>query len=146
MAKTIVVGYDDQEPAAKALERAAEEAKTRGCDLLVIAVAEMLLDPRAPRQFGTLSDGPTPSDFPEPPDISKAFEHAKELLASHNVSAEYRWEPGEPASILIAAAKAREAELIVIGDHHRGFFARLFGASITPEVQREAGCDVLVVS
>ena len=145
MAKTIVVGFDDQEPAARALEWAAEEAKERGCELLVVAVAEMALDPRTPRRFGTLSDGPVEVDFPEPPDITKAFSRARMLLATHGVSAEYVWEPGEPASILVEAAKAREAELIVIGDHHHGFFAKLFGASITPEVQREAGCDVLVV-
>lgn len=146
MAKTIVVGFDDQEPANRALERAAEEARARGCKLLVVAVAEMLLDPRDPRQFGTLSDGRAPTQFPEPPDITKAFEHARELLAAHGVSAEYVWEPGEPASVLVAAAKARKAELLVIGDHHHGFFAKLFGASVAPEVQREAGCEVLVVS
>lgn len=146
MSSTIVVGYDDQEPARKALERAAQEAKERHSTLLVVAVAEMPLAPDTPPRFGTLSDGTTPVDYPEPPDITRAFDHAREQLAAHRLTAEYAWAPGEPASVIIDAARERQAELIVIGNHHHGFFARLFGASIAPAVKRTAGCDVLVVS
>jgi nucleotide-binding universal stress UspA family protein len=145
MASTIVVGYDDQGPALRALEKAAEKAQASGASLLVVAVAEMPLDPTTPPSFGTLGDGSTPVDFPEPPDITAAFEHAREVVSRHGLEAEYRWAPGDPASVLVTAAQQRKAELIVIGDHHHGFFARVFGASIAPEVQRKAGCDVLVV-
>jgi len=146
MTRTIVVGYDDQEPARRALEEAVEKAKQSDAKLLIVAVAEMALDPSTPRNFGTLGAGRAPVELPEPPDITRAFENARELVASHELSADYVWAPGEPASVLVGIAKRNDAELIVIGDHHHGFFSRLFGASITPSVRREAGCDVLVVS
>jgi nucleotide-binding universal stress UspA family protein len=36
MAKTILVGYDDKEPAKRALERAIAEAKAANADLVVV--------------------------------------------------------------------------------------------------------------
>ena len=57
MTDTIIVGYDDKEPAKRALDRAIDEAKKRSGRLVVIAVAELPLNPADPRNFGTLDDG-----------------------------------------------------------------------------------------
>jgi len=45
---TIVVGYDGAAPASRALDRAIEEARKSRAQLLVIAVAEMPLNPEGP--------------------------------------------------------------------------------------------------
>ena len=58
MAKRIVVGYDDKEPAKRALERAIEEAKARKAEVVVVSVVEMPLNPEGPQNFGSLDDTP----------------------------------------------------------------------------------------
>ena len=55
---TILVGYDDKDHARHALERGIAEAKRTGAHLVVVSVLELPLDPNAPRNFGTLGDGP----------------------------------------------------------------------------------------
>ena len=49
----ILVGYDDSEASARALERAAAQAREHQQRLVVLAVLELPLDPRDPHQFGT---------------------------------------------------------------------------------------------
>jgi hypothetical protein len=61
MSKTIVVGYDDKEPAKRALERAIAEAKESGGTLVVVTVVEFPLDPEGPQSFGALDDSPSRS-------------------------------------------------------------------------------------
>ena len=55
----------------RALERAEAEAREHHARLIVLAVLEMPLDPRDPRQFGTDGDGtPITGGFTPPPDIT----------------------------------------------------------------------------
>ena len=145
MRATIVVGYDDNEPAKRALERAIAEAKARGGRLVVVAVDEMLLSPDGPQNFGAF-DGPAVSLEPgEPDELEPVFVHARNRVEAESLEADYAWALGDPGRAIVDIAKDRSAELIVLGTHHEGFLGRLFGASITDEVKREAGCEVLVV-
>ena len=52
----ILVGYDESDASARALERAAAQARERQQRLVVLAVLELPLDPRDPHQFGTAGD------------------------------------------------------------------------------------------
>ena len=45
----IVVGYDDEDAAKRALDRALDEAKANGTGLVVVSVVELPLDPEGPR-------------------------------------------------------------------------------------------------
>ena len=45
----IVVGYDDEDAAKRALDRALDEAKASGTSLVVVTVVEFPLDPEGPR-------------------------------------------------------------------------------------------------
>src|SRR3954449_12330443 len=56
--ESIVVGYDDDPAARRALERAIEEARSRAAKVVVVVVAEMPLEP-GPQNYGTLDDSPT---------------------------------------------------------------------------------------
>ena len=143
---TIVVGYDGEDAASRALDRAIEEARGSNGRLVVVAVSEMLLNPEGPQNFGTLDDSPARMiPLVEPPELEPVFAAAKERIEAAGVSADYVWEVGEPANAIVGAAQARHADLVVLGAHHHGLLSRLLGTDVASEVRRSAGCDVLVV-
>jgi nucleotide-binding universal stress UspA family protein len=143
---TIVVGYEDAEPARLALDRAIDEARSSGGHLVVVAVVELPLDPEGPQSFGTLDDTPAQMiPLVEPPELEGALAAARERIESAGVSADYVWDVGEPAGAIIAAARDRGAELVVVGKGHHGRLARWLGADTAAEVERGAGCKVIVV-
>jgi nucleotide-binding universal stress UspA family protein len=130
--RTIVVGYDGEEAAARALERAIEEAQASKGRLVVVSVAEMPLDPEGPQNFGSLDDSPARMiPLVEPPELQPVLAAARERI--------------DPANAIIAAARDRKAQLVVLGSHHHGLFSRLLGTDVASEVKRSAGCDVVVV-
>jgi nucleotide-binding universal stress UspA family protein len=145
MTDTIIVGYDDKEPAKNALHRALDEARERNARLVVIAVAEMPLNPADPRNFGTLDDGSAELGIAESPELERALRDAREIVAPTRIEAEYVWAAGDPGRQIVDLAKDRQASLIVIGGHHEGFLSRIFGVSIEEDVKKHAGCDVIVV-
>jgi nucleotide-binding universal stress UspA family protein len=143
---TIVVGYDGDEAASRALDRAIEEARTSKAHLLLVAVAEMPLNPEGPQNFGSLDDNPVDMiPLVEPPELEPIFLKARERLGAAGLSADYTWAAGNPAAAIVGAARERSAYLIVLGSHHHGLFARALGTDVASEVKRSAGCDVIVV-
>jgi nucleotide-binding universal stress UspA family protein len=145
VSSTIVVGYDGTEPAGRALDRAIEEAQGSRGRLLVVAVAEMPLNPEGPQNFGTLDDTPARMiPLVEPPELEPILAEARERISAAGVNGEYTWAAGEPASAIVGAARENGAELIVLGSHHHGFFERLLGPDVATQVKRDAGCDVIV--
>lgn len=144
--RTIVVGYDDGEAARRALDRAIEEAGTRQAQIVVVAVAEMPLDPEGPQSFGTLDDSPAKMiPLVVPPDLEPVLSRARERVEAAGIPTDFVWAAGEPAAAIVAAAQERKAELVVVGGHHHGFLTRLLGTDVAAEVEREAGCTVVVV-
>ena len=145
VASTIVVGYDGAERSSKALDRAIDEAREDAAKLVVVAVAEMPLNPEGPQNFGTLDDSPARMiPLVEPPELEPILAEAKERIESAGLTGEYMWAAGDPANEIVEAAKDRGAKLIVIGSHHHGLLARIFGADVAAQVKRDAGCDVIV--
>lgn len=133
--KTIVLGYDDSDPAKRALERAAELARPFGAKVIVTSVARLLV-----------GRGVGPIDPVDPPD-----EHRRELmqaagfLAEHGIEGEYDLALGDPAEHIIELAEERGADLIVVGTREPSLLERLLGLSVSGKVQRKAHCDVLIV-
>jgi nucleotide-binding universal stress UspA family protein len=141
-----VVGYDGHETAGRALERAIEEAQTARARLLVVAVAEMPLNPEGPQNFGTLDDSPARMmPLVEPTELEPVLEQARARIESAGLEGDYIWAAGEPASAIVGAARDRHAGLIVVGSHHHGLLGRLMGGDVAAQIKRDAGCDVLVV-
>jgi nucleotide-binding universal stress UspA family protein len=143
---TILVAYDDSEQAEVALERGIEEARIQGADLVVLGVLELPLEPRAPRNFGTLDDiAPHESGAPQAPaSLAATLERARARVEAAGLQADYVWAAGDPAREIIEVAKEAGADLVVLGEHHHGFLGRLFQGDVAAEVKREAGCDVIV--
>jgi nucleotide-binding universal stress UspA family protein len=142
----ILVAYDGSASGRRALERAAAEAhKLRG-RIAVLSVANMPLDPEAPRYFGTIDDispgeGAPPSP---PPEVVAHLEEARAILTAAGCEPELAWAAGEPVQEIVDAAKRLSVRTIVLGEHHHGRLSRLFGGDVDGEVQREAGCTVIL--
>lgn len=135
--KTIVVGYDDGEPARRALDRAADIAERFGASLVVTSVTPTL--PGAGRSAG-------------PTDPVDSFEHhkdelkvARDHLAGRNVEVRYQPAVGEPADTIVELADSENADLIVVGTREPGILERLLGQSVSDSVARHAHRDVLIV-
>jgi nucleotide-binding universal stress UspA family protein len=142
----IVVGYDGEDAADRALDRAIEEARTAGAELVVVAVSEMPLNPEGPQNFGTLDDSPARMiPLVEPTELGPVFEEARQKIDGAGLNADYVWTAGEPANAIVAAARDRNAALVVLGSHHHSWLSRKLGGDVAAQVKRDAGCDVLVV-
>jgi nucleotide-binding universal stress UspA family protein len=144
--RRILVGFDGSDGGRRALDRAIEEAEASTVHLTVISVENMPLDPEAPRHFGTLGDISASEGAPlaAPPDVVQHLQEANERLSKAGVSADLTWAAGEPGAEIVEAAKRVRANLIVVGEHHHGFLSSLFGANVDEEVQRAAGCEVVL--
>ncbi len=135
--KTIVVGYDETEPAKRALERAAELAQAFGSTIIVTSVSPRLIG--GPRSMGAID----PTDPPE--EHVAELQHAQQFLAGRNLQAELIPALGEPADTIVEVAEERGADLIVVGTREPNVVERLLGQSVSQAVSRHAHCDVLIV-
>ncbi len=124
--ETIVVAYDDTEPAKRALRRAAELAEKLDARLVVTSVTTV----------DEASYGDTELE---------ELAHARGLLDAEGVEAEYQPAIGEPADAIVEVAERHGADLIVVGTRDPGAVQRMLGYSVSQGVLRRARCDVLVV-
>jgi nucleotide-binding universal stress UspA family protein len=137
MITTIVIGYDETDPARRALERAAQLAKAFEAKLVVTSVAPVTT-PASARSIGT-----------DP--VDTASDHRAELhdahvyLESQGVTADYIEAVGHEAESILEAARERSADLIVIGSRELSALHRLLGQSVSDAVSHGARCDVLIV-
>ena len=144
--KTIVVGYDDKEPARRALEHAVEQGKSSGARLVVLAVVEMPLNPQGLQNYGTLDDSPAPTvPLEPPPELEAALAHARGVVEAAGVQADYVWSAGEPSSEIVDTARDQGADLVVLGAHHHKGVFDFFGTDVAAEVERALGAGVVVV-
>jgi nucleotide-binding universal stress UspA family protein len=142
----ILVGYDGTDSGRRALVRAAQEARRHHANVTVLSVVAMPLDPNVPRVFGTLDDISPDEGAPlqAPPATVDHLTEARDVLAGEGVDADLAWAAGEPAAAIVDAAKRLKARAIVIGEHHHHVLVRMFGSDVDGEVQREAGCPVIL--
>jgi len=135
--KTIVVGYDETEPAKRALARASDLAQTYKARLVVTSVAKLLTP--GPRGMGGI-------DPVDPPELhAEELEHAKAFLGERGVEATYTQANGDPASVIVEVAEQEGADLIVVGTREPGLWDRILNASVSAAVAKKSHCDVLIV-
>jgi nucleotide-binding universal stress UspA family protein len=135
--KTIVVGYDETEPAKRALERAAELAKSFQSQLIVTSVAPVTTN---------IGRSAGPIDSTDPPSAHvEELKHARTYLEGEGLQADYVPAIGHPAETIAQVAEERGADLVVIGGHEHSAVGRLFGQSVSDSVAHKLHCDVLIV-
>jgi nucleotide-binding universal stress UspA family protein len=144
--RRILLAYDGSDGSRRALDRAVAEARGTRARITVLSVENMPLDPSVPRNYGTLDDI---SDrelhtASAPPDVVAHLREAHERLAQAGFDAELMWAAGEPGHVIAETARGMKADAIVLGEHDHGRLARFFGADVDDEVQRHAGCDVIL--
>jgi nucleotide-binding universal stress UspA family protein len=152
--KTIVVGYDASDAAARVLDRAAELAQALVARLVVVSVSEPVTTtaPILEPPGSTVLTGTTPLAEPEltqetdPRELAqRRLEQARSRLASRSLEADYVAEVGSAAERLLVVADERDAELIVVGRREHGILERLVAQPVEEAVARRAERDVLIV-
>ena len=140
------MGFDGTEGGRRALDRAIAESRDSHAHITVLSVANVPLDPEAPRYFGTLDDisDREGAALAPPPDVVAHLTEARDRLEAAGVDADLTWAAGEPAHTIVETARTIGAALIVLGEHHHGFLGNVFGADVDAAVQREAGCEVVL--
>jgi nucleotide-binding universal stress UspA family protein len=135
--KKIVLGYDETEQSNRALERAAQLAKSFGSELVVTSVTPIVY---------TVGRSAGPIDPAEPPaKHAEELAHAKEYLEAQGVNAEYQPAVGDVADTIVELAEERGADMIVVGTHEKNALQRLLGQSVSDTVAHKAHVDVLIV-
>jgi nucleotide-binding universal stress UspA family protein len=126
--------------------RGIAEAQARSVRLVVLSVFEVPLDPQVDRFFGTLDDIADweGQPIPPPPELVGLLTQARDAVEAAGLEADFRWAAGEPGRAIVDAARDARADVVVLGEHHHGFLAGLFGTDIAAEVERELGTAVIV--
>ena len=142
----VLVGFDDSAAARRALERGIAEAQARKARLIVLAVFEVPLDPQVDRFFGTLDDIADWEGKPisPPPELVGVLSQARDEVEAAGLHAEFMWAAGEPGNAIVEAARDAGVDTVVLGEHHHGFLAGLFGSDVAAAVERELGSAVIV--
>ncbi len=144
--RRILVGFDDSDAARRALDRGIAEARERNARLVVLSVFEMPLDPQVDRFFGTLDDIADWEGKPiaPPPELVGLLGEARDQVEAAGLHADFMWAAGEPGRAIVDAARDAKAEAVVLGEHHHGFLAGLFGADVAAEVRKELDAAVIL--
>jgi nucleotide-binding universal stress UspA family protein len=131
----IVLGYDGSDAARRGLERI-RQLTARQLAVLVVAVEP---DVRS-IGLGAELTGQTIA-------TGALLEEARALLgAQEGIRIETRAAIGDPAAVLIEAARESGAELVIVGRRGGDFVARTLLGSVSQRVVQNAPCDVLVVA
>lgn len=137
MSGRIVVAYDETEASRRALERAAQLGRALGARLIVTSVAPVVTT------AGGRSLGADPVETGE--DHLAELAAARAYLEEQGLTAEYVEAVGHEAESILAAARAHEADMIVVGSRELSALQRLLGQSVSDAVAHGAHCDVLIV-
>jgi nucleotide-binding universal stress UspA family protein len=122
---TVVVGYDGSQTSQRALVRAAEAAGAGGRVIVVVAAAAA--DPE--------------SAIADP---ARLLEEAAARLGESGVDVSTAVDDAEPVEALVAAARASDAQLIVVGARGESYVARALRGSVGERLVSRAPCDLLI--
>lgn len=135
--KRILHPTDFSQHASYALELAAGLAQQAGAELYILHVL--------PTPLAVYGDAMIePASVVDKEAIVKQL-HGLKPKAS-NVTTHYLTAEGDPAPTIVAAAKERGCDLIVVGSHGRRGLRRLLLGSVAEHVLRDSPCPVLTTT
>jgi len=126
---------DFSERSESAFHLACALARDYGARLILLHVAM--------RPVLVYGEGVVPPDPEEDREVREAKLHR--LAPGPPIHTEYRFEEGDPASVILQVAQEAGVDLIVMGTHGRRGLARLLMGSVAGQVVRQAPCPVLTV-
>ena len=135
----VVVGFDGSEPAQRALDWAASEAKLRGARLRIVAAWET---PQLVYAYGYVP-AMSPSFDEESEKAARELVDKAARLGEPGVAVETEAKRGQAAEVLVEASN--EADLLVVGSRGHGGFAGLLLGSVSEQCARHAACPVTIV-
>ncbi|HEY7701696.1 MAG TPA: universal stress protein [Candidatus Limnocylindrales bacterium] len=130
--KRILIAYDGDEPARRALERGAELARAFGADLAVISVT--------PWRRGRLPTDP----WDDAEAHAKALKSASDWLGERGLSAELLSPAGDPKQTIESAAEAGDFDTIIVGSRGLGPVGRFMQGSVSEHLATNAKATVIV--
>ena len=144
----ILVGIDGSAPSLKAVDFAADLASKYNAELILLKVVgdrPPELDP-AVEEYARSEHIPLPEAELTLTMADNILDHARRQALSSGAT-QVSVEPsfGDPAAQIVAAARDREADLIVVGSRGHGRLAGLLIGSVAQKVVSLAHCSVVVV-
>lgn len=140
----IVLGFDDSPHAQAALRWIRQQHWAEGTRVTVVSAV------RAPVTAYAEVYAPAvayPTEMVE--ELTRHHEElcmrAEDELRGAGFSVQSKVIPGDAREVLVDAAKAENAELLVVGSHGRTGLAKLVLGSVASHVVAHAPCNVLVV-
>lgn len=138
MYRTIILAYDGTIEGRLALREGARLAQM--CKARVILMA--VVDPKPEvyvGDFGTI----LPIDD-RTPDVHRILDEGMERLKRMGLTPEARLEIGDAAERIERMAQDIGADLVVVGHHKQGAFARWLLGSVTTTLSNRLGCSLLI--
>lgn len=135
----LVVGFDGSDPSRRALDRAVELARAGDGRVTLVYAFDPV--PFTPLEVYGVA----------PPTLRSAeIERAHKMLAHalaevKTVPTEAVVETGYPADVLVEVARARQADLVVVGSRGMRALGRFMLGSVSDRVVHQCPCAVLVV-
>ena len=130
----IVVGYDGSETAKRALAKAGDLAG--GGSVSVVSVVSV-------HPGGV--HGAVPIDPDELSERNAELSEARATLVERGLDPILLEGRGEPAEVIVEAAKSGAADLVIVGTRGMNAVQRTLLGSVSSKVVHDAPCDVLVV-
>lgn len=148
--RSILLATDGSEPAGKALQLAADLAVARRAAVIVLHVLPREPMPEALRAFAAAEGIPLEEEvgrWHEERRLGDAIarEAAARLRAAGVAEVETLVEEGAPAPAILAVARARAVDAIVLGSRGRGALAAALLGSVAQRVAQEAPCTCVIV-
>ncbi len=137
MIKSILVAFDDSDPARRAFDLACELAAKFKARLLLLAVVR-LPEPTTSAEAGALLDEGKEH-------YAKAFERLRDRTNPYGIDFTASVEVGHPAEHVVGLAERERVDLIVMGRRGRTQVGRFILGSTSERVLRYAHCAVAVV-
>ncbi len=138
MYRTIVLAYDGTLEGRLALREGARLAQICQSRVYLVAVVEISPELYA-GDFGAVY---APTD--RSPEVQKILDEGMERLRRMGLSPEARLERGAPSERISSVAREVAADLVVVGHHKQGAFARWLKGSVTTDLSNALSCSLLV--
>lgn len=151
MYKSIVVGTDFSETAARAVEHAVEIAKAFGATLHVVTGFKPAMSSDLPASaleamaYGAAAELLQEAETKIGDEVRSTLERTAKDIEAKGVSVSTYACAAEPADAILEVAESSKADLVVVGNRGMSGVKRLILGSVSNKVSHHAPCSVLIV-